>query len=164
MRSWAVHRGHVAQHLAEARPPHAPQRHPAAHRFPGGHKHQRFHCRCACVPTAFSISSVLPYSGHIFQNAGYLQGHTCHALAPCAIHTGGLGSAHPAAGTQCRLCCHAEVLDPIKESKESVAIDVRSGGTTGQGMGSPSQSASTSLPREKHSMLSQALATSISPR
>ena len=114
-------------------------------------------------PTAFSISSFLPYSGHTFQNSEYLQSHKCHALAPCAIYTRGLGSAHPAAGTKCRLCCHAEVLDPIKESKESVAIDVRSGGTTGQGMGSPSQSASTSLPREKHSMLSQALGTSISP-
>ena len=51
----------------------------------------------------------------------------------------------------------AEVLDPIKES---VAIDVRSRGAGA--LGSPSQSASTSL-REKHSMLSQALGTSTSP-
>ena len=61
-------------------------------------------------------------------------------------------------------CAGAEVLDPIKESKESVAIDVRTGAAGGHALGSPSQSASTSLPREKHSMLSQALGTSASPR
>ncbi|CAL5223038.1 g5493 [Coccomyxa viridis] len=58
----------------------------------------------------------------------------------------------------------AEVLDPIKESKESVAIDARTGDAGTRALGSPSQSASTSLPREKHSMLSQALGTSASPR
>lgn len=58
---------------------------------------------------------------------------------------------------ECLACSSAEVLDPIKESKEGIPMEARP-------MGSPSQSASTSIPREKHSMLSQALGTSPSLR
>lgn len=83
------------------------------------------------------------------------------------VHTGCGSSTRrcsPGSGFNGIIAWRAEVLDPIKESKEGVAIDVRSGGSAGNALGSPSQSASTSLLREKHSMLSQALGSSASPQ